>query len=138
MSSVSSTNNLGSFLANSGLTTIGSSTTNSSSGITVPGLASGMNWTTVVQELGQAERAPETQWETQQTAFNAQNSDYTTISTELTTLENDITALQSASLYNASTVQSSNSSVATATSGAGTPIGSNTFHISQLATAAQY
>lgn len=137
-SGISSSNALGSFLANTALTTFGSSTTNSSTGLSVAGLASGMNWSTVVQELAQVERAPETQWQQHQGAINAQNNIFSTVGAELTTLQNDITALQNSNLYNSSSVQSSDASIATATTTAGSALGSNTFNITQLATAAQY
>jgi flagellar hook-associated protein 2 len=96
-----------------------------------------MNWQTLVQELGAAEAAPETEWEQQQSSIGAQNSAFTTISKDLTTLQTDIQALQDASLYQGATVQSSNSQIATGTAGTGTPLGSYAFNVSQLATAAK-
>jgi flagellar hook-associated protein 2 len=144
MSSVSSTTSanasLSSLLTDSTLKSIGNttnSTTNGSSGISVAGLASGTNWTTTVEELANAERAPETQWETQQTALNTQNSAYTTIDGDLTTLQTDVETLQDPSLYQGTTATSSDTGVATATSVPGATLGSFTFDITQLATASQ-
>jgi flagellar hook-associated protein 2 len=137
-SSVTPTNSLGAFLANTALTTFGSTTTNSSGGLQLTGLASGLNWSTVISELAQAERGPETQWQQQQTNLNAQSSDYTTISAELTTLSDDITALQNSSLYSSSSVQSSNTAIATAATAAGSTLGTYSFTIGQLATAASF
>ncbi len=109
-------------------------TVSTSPSLAVTGLASGMDWSTVVSELADAERAPETQWKTQQTTLNNQNSAFTTIQGDLTTLQTDIQTLQSSSLYTSRTAQSSDSS-ATATAGSGTNIGTYLFNISQLATA---
>lgn len=112
-------------------------TTTNSLNLGVAGIASGLNWQSIVQELGQAEAAPETQWERQQNAINAQNSAFTTISSDLSTLQTDIQALQDSTLFQGAAVQSSNSQIATGTASTGTPLGNYTFNISQLATAAQ-
>ena len=116
----------------------GSTNTTGSPDLAITGLASGMNWSTVISELAQAERSPETQWEQQITNLNAQSTAYTAIDGDLTTLQTDVEALQNSSLYTNTSVQSSNSAVATATSGSGTTLGNFTFNISQLATAAQW
>jgi len=99
-------------------------TTSTSPSLAVTGLASGMDWSTVVSELADAERAPETQWKTQQTTLNNQNSAFTTIQGDLTTLQTDVETLQNSSLYTSRTAQSSDSS-ATATAARSTrfPIG---------------
>lgn len=104
----------------------------------ISGLASGLDWTSIVQELGDAERAPETQWESQQTTLNNQNAAFTTISGDLTTLETDIETLQSPSLYTDCTAQTSNSAVATASADSDATPGTFSFDISQLATASQF
>ena len=113
------------------------STTSGAPDLAITGLASGMNWSTVISELAQAERSPETQWENQITSLNSQSTAYTAIDGDLTALQTDVENLQSSSLYTNTSVQSSNSAVATATSGSGTTLGNFTFNISQLATAAQ-
>jgi flagellar hook-associated protein 2 len=148
-SSVSSTSGGSSLLSNSNLlSTIlstgsppslssGSTASSNSPDLAITGLASGMNWSTVISELAQAERVPETQWENQISSLNAQNSAYTTIDGDLTTLQTDIETLQDSSLYISTTAQSSNSTVATATADSGATLGNYTFNISQLATAAQ-
>jgi len=109
-------------------------TTSSLPNLQVTGLASGMDWSTVVTELANAERAPETQWKTEQTTLNNQNSAFTTIQGDLTTLQTDVETLKSSSLYTSRTAQSSDSS-ATATASSGSNIGTYSFDISQLATA---
>ena len=117
------------------LASIGSlSSSTSSSSLNVTGLASGVDWSTVVSELADAARAPETRWKSQQTTLNNQNSAFTTIQGHLTTLQTDIQTLQSASLYTTRTAQTSDSSVSAA-AGSGTNLGTYSFDISQLATA---
>jgi len=88
MSSVSSTSTanatLSSLLSDSTLQNIGNTTNSTntrSTGLSVAGLASGTNWTTTVEELANAERAPETQWENQQNTLGTQKQAYATIST---------------------------------------------------------
>ncbi len=133
-----STSVLSSILSTGALPTIGNSAAASQGpNLAVAGLASGLNWQTIVQELAQAERAPETQWQQQQQTFNTQNSDYSTILTDLNSLQADVQALQNTSLYHGSTVQSSNSAAATGATTAGATLGSFIFNISQLATATQ-
>lgn len=140
MSSVSSTSNslLSNLLSTGALPTTGTSATaNSTSDLAVAGIASGMNWQSIVTELAAAEAAPETQWEQQQTTLNTENSAYSTMSTDLLTLQGDIQNLQDPSLYENATVGSSNSEVATGTAATGAAVGNYSFEISQLATAAQ-
>jgi flagellar hook-associated protein 2 len=127
-------------MATSTVTTIGSSTSNVSStaaSMAISGLASGMNWTTIVQELGQAERAPETLWQNQQTKIAAQNAAYSTLTTDLTTLQTDAQNLLIPSFFDTVVASSSNPSVASASVNSGTPVGNYAFNITQLASAAQ-
>jgi flagellar hook-associated protein 2 len=123
------------------LTSIGllpnSSTSPLASSLAVSGLASGMNWQNIVQELANAERAPETLWKQQQTTLNTQNTAFTTIKNDLTTLQTDLKTLQDPSLYSSRTASSSNPSVATASADPGANVGSYSFDILQLATAAK-
>jgi flagellar hook-associated protein 2 len=140
MSSVSGTTGsiLSNILSTGALPSIGNSTgNNNSTNLAVAGIASGMNWQSIVQELAAAEAAPETQWEQQQSNINAQNTAYGAISTDFTTLQTDIQALQNSSLYQNASVQSSNSETATGAAATGASLGNYTFDISQLATAAQ-
>jgi flagellar hook-associated protein 2 len=138
-SSTSGSNLLSSILATGSPPSLsgGSTSTTNQPNLAITGLASGLNWSTVITELANAERTPETQWENKISSLNAQNSAYTTISGDLATLQTDAEALQSSSLYNSTSVQSSNSAIATASSHSGATLGNYTFNISQLATAAQ-
>ena len=126
-------------MATSTLASIGSSSTtnSSSSNLQVTGLASGMNWSTIITELANAERSPEIAWQKQQTAIAAQNASYSTITGDLTTLQTDAQTLQDPSFYRSVVAASSNSSVASAGVSSGTPIGNYAFNISQMATQSQ-
>jgi flagellar hook-associated protein 2 len=95
-----------------------------------------MDWSTVILELADAERAPETKWKEEQATLTTQKNTFSTIATDLATLQTDLTTLKSSSLWKGTTSASSNSSVATVASTSGAPTGSNTFEITQLATAA--
>jgi flagellar hook-associated protein 2 len=96
-----------------------------------------MDWSTVITELANAERAPETQWNQEQTTINNQNSAFSTIVTDLTTLQTDVQKLQDPSLYENNAATSSDSTIATATADSTAASGSYGFTFSQLATAAQ-
>ena len=127
-------------MATSTLTSIGSTTSNVSStaaGLAVTGLASGMNWATIVQELGQAERSPELQWQAQQSTMATQNAAYATMTSDLTTLQTDAQNLLDPSFFNSVVAASSATTVAAASVASGTPTGNYIFNIKQLATAAQ-
>ena len=121
------------------LTSIGSSTASSSlaSSLAVTGLASGMDWSTLIQALANAERSPEIQWQQQQTTVNSQNAAFGTISSDLTTLQADVKTLQDPTFYDSRAAQTSDSTIATATAASGATIGTYSFNISQLATASQ-
>jgi flagellar hook-associated protein 2 len=111
-------------------------TSSTSSSLALAGLASGINWTNIINDMVAAESAPITQWQAQQTTLNSQNSAYQTIGSDLANLQNDVTTLSSPSFFQSTTTSSSDSSVATAATQAGTPVGTYSFSVSQLATAA--
>lgn len=90
-----------------------------------------------MQELGTIERAPETQWKSQQTTIAAQNSAYSTVASDLTTLQLDAQTLLDPSFYRSVVASSSASTVATASAAASTVAGNYTFNITQLAKPAQ-
>ncbi len=110
----------------------------SSTAPTLSGLASGMDWTTIINEMVAAEQAPETQMEAQQTTLKNEGAAYTTLGTDLTTLQKDVTTLVDPSFYESRTAASSNSSVASATAATGTPLGTYSFDISTLAASASW
>jgi flagellar hook-associated protein 2 len=97
------------------------------------GLASGIDWTSIVNEMLTVESAPETQMNTDETTDEQKNSAYQTIGTDLTALNKDVTTLGDASFFKSRTASVSNSSVATATAATGTALGNYTFKVTQLA-----
>lgn len=101
------------------------------------GLVSGLDWKTLVDQLANAERTPQTRLRVEQNSLNQQNSAYATIQTQLTALQSRVTTLSDSSLYDTRLSNSSNSDIATATAGTGTTLGSYAFNIIQLATAAK-
>src|SRR5579872_6736384 len=109
-------------------------TSSTSSSLALSGLASGLDWTTIVNDMVQAEQAPETRMEAQQTALGNQKTAYQTINTDLTAVNNDITTLMAPGFFENRTATPANSSIATATAQSGTPLGNYTFNFSQLAT----
>ena len=109
-------------------------TSSSSSSLALSGLASGLNWTAIVNDMVTAEQAPETQMVAQQNSLASQKNAYQTISTDLTTLNSDIATLMAPGFFDNRTASASNSLVASATASSGTPLGNYTFNFSQLAT----
>lgn len=120
-----------------GMGTTAGDKTSLQSSLAITGLASGMDWATIVTELANAERAPETQWESEQNTISNELSAYSTITSDLTTLQNDAETLVDPSFFKSVTASSSDTTVASATVDSGAPTGQYTFDISQLATAAQ-
>ncbi len=110
-------------------------TSSSTSSLALAGLASGINWTSIINDIAAADAAPITLWQGQQTTENSQNAAYHTIGTDLANLQNDLTALSSPTLFQSTTAASSDSTVATAATQTGTPAGTYSFAVSQLATA---
>ena len=104
-----------------------------SSSLALSGLASGIDWTSIVNDLVAAERAPETQMRAQQAADQQEVAAYKSIGASTTTLNDDVTALADPTLFDSRTASVSDSSVASATAATGTPLGSYSFDITQLA-----
>jgi flagellar hook-associated protein 2 len=111
-----------------------SAVSSSNSAVQLSGLASGLNWTSIISEMLTVARAPETQMTAQQTTDNNKNSAYQTIGTDLTTLQGDATTLGNPNFFGSRTASVSNPSVASATAAEGAPLGNFTFNVSQLAT----
>lgn len=101
------------------------------------GLVSGMDWKTLVSQLAQAERAPQTRLRSEQSTISQQNSAYASIKTELSLLQNRVNDLNDSALFDSRLASSSDATVASSTAGAGTAVGSYSFTVTQLATAAK-
>lgn len=102
--------------------------------LSMSGLASGMDWKTTVEQLAQVERAPQTQMRTAQNKLQQINNAYGSIKTQLSVLQNRLNTLQDGSLFDSRSTSVGDSSIATATAAAATPLGSYTFNFTQLAT----
>ena len=107
-----------------------------SSSLALSGLASGINWTNIINDMVAAESAPITTMQSQQTTINNQNTAYENIGEDLTNLQNDITTLSSPSFFQSATTSSSDTSVASATAQSGTPLGTYAFAVTTMAAAA--
>lgn len=104
--------------------------------LSVSGLASGMDWKTLVSQLADVERAPEKQLQNEQLTLRQQNNAYGSIQTQLSTFSNRVSALKDTSIFQNSQAQVSDSTVASAKAASGTSPGSYVFNIQQLPTAA--
>jgi flagellar hook-associated protein 2 len=102
------------------------------------GLASGLDWRTLVDQLAEVERLPQKRLLTEQSALEGRNNAYGSILTQLGTLKNRITALKDPTLYRGRTATSGDTTAATATAATGATQGNYTFSFSQLATVARY
>jgi flagellar hook-associated protein 2 len=102
----------------------------------VSGLASGFDWRTLVDQLADVERAPETRLREEQSTIQQRNNALSSIKTQLGVLQNKVKTLTDGSLFDSRGVLVSKTTAATASAGTGTPLGSYQFNVTQLATAA--
>jgi flagellar hook-associated protein 2 len=110
-----------------------SATSSTTPAVALSGLASGIDWQSLVTQLVAAERAPETQMQAQQTTYQTQKSAFQSIGTKLTTLQNDINTLTGSTFFDSRTASLSDPTVASATASDNTALGNYTFNITQLA-----
>lgn len=103
-------------------------------GISTLGIGSGLNLSTILDDLTTAEKASLTPISTQQTAYTAKLSAYATLKSSLSTFQTANTALNSADLFSATTATSSSSAFSASTSGT-VVAGKYTISVSQLAQA---
>ena len=123
-------------MATSTSATSTSGTLSTGTGFLLTGLASGYDWTTLVDTLTTVARAPEQLLQTQQSKIQQQNLAYGSLVTELGVLKNKADALKDPTLYAGHVANVSDSTVATATATSDAPAGSYAFEISKLATPA--
>src|SRR5687768_5107153 len=103
----------------------------------VSGLASGFDWRTFVEQIGEVERAPQRSLLIEQGQIEQRKNAYSAIKTQLAVLQNRIDALNDPDLFDARSTQVSDSDFATVTASAGAPLGKFIFNFTQLATAAK-
>lgn len=107
-------------------------------GIYLSGLASGLDWQSLVTELIAAERTPETTLLAQQALDTQKISAFSTISTNLLALQTATQALSDGNVFlSRGTTLSDPNSTWSVTAAPGTEIGTHTFNVLSLATKAQ-
>src|ERR1035438_9952702 len=118
------------------MSSVSSSSSTSSSSVALSGLASGFDWQSLVTQLVAVERSPETQLQDQQGVLGQQNIALGSIKTDLGVLQNAVTVLQSPSFFDSRTATPSDATLASASADAGTAVGTYSFDVTQLASAA--
>lgn len=110
-------------------------TTNNSSGAPVSfgGVVSGMNTQSIISALMVAYQQPQTNISNQISQINSNITDYQTIQNDLTSLQSAADSINQTYLWDQTSVASSNSSIATASAAPGTPSGTVSFTVNQLA-----
>ena len=63
------------------------------------GLISGLDWRTLVDQLAEAERAPQRRLQTEQSTLEKQKTAYASINTQLVALQAKVAALKESSLF---------------------------------------
>ena len=101
------------------------------------GLVSGLDWRSLVDQLSDAERIPQSRLRIDQTNIAKQNTAYSAIQTALTALQTRVQALNSTALFDTRNTTTSDDSLATATAASGATIASYAFNVTQIATAAK-
>src|ERR1700677_3029187 len=110
-----------------------STASSTASSLALSGLASGIDWTSIVNELLQVEAAPETQMNADIATDQAKSAAYSAVGTELTALGKDVTTLSDPSFFDSRTTSISNPGIATATAAEATPLGNFSFNVTKLA-----
>ena len=109
----------------------------SSSAIQLAGLSSGVDWTSLISQIIDADRTPETAMKAEQSTIASEVSTFSSLSGQLTDLQTSITALQDKTLFTAHGTSLSNSSLNwNATASSSTANGQYSVNVSQLATTA--
>lgn len=107
-------------------------------GISLSGLASGLDWQTLVSNLMTAERTPETAWKAQQSANTTKITSLNQIKTDLTALQTAAQALNDDSVFGARSATLANTGSGwIASAAANTVAGQYTFQVQHVATQAQ-
>ncbi len=105
-------------------------------GIQLTGLASGLDWKNVVDQLMKANTIPVQRLQSEQTRLEQQSTAIGSLKSKLEALQASLTELNSSSLFSQRSVSSSNSQW-TVNAAAGTVSMAHTVNVTQLATAAR-
>jgi len=117
------------------MTGVSSSSASGSTDLAIAGLASGFDWQSLISQLVQVQREPETLLENQQSTLETKNTALGSIQSALETLQNDVKTLSDPSFFQGVTATSSAPSTATASAATGTAAGTYNFDVTQLASA---
>ncbi len=107
-------------------------------GTSVTGLASGFDWQSMIDQLVEVERAPQTRMRSEQTTINLQKNALASVTTQLKVLKERAAALKDGTLFDSRKPSVSDSTLATVSAATGTTLGTYAFNVSQLATAASW
>lgn len=105
--------------------------------LNLTGLASGFDWMSVVNQLTELERTPQTRMRSEQTTLRNVNSAYAALQTQLEALQAKLDVLQAPGFFDTRAATVSDPDAAAATAGTGAPVGEFAFSVTQLATAAK-
>src|SRR5436190_11916969 len=101
------------------------------------GLASGFDWKSFIEQMVEVDRAPQARLLVEQNTLKQKKTAYDSIKTELTTLQTRVDALKDPTLFDSRSVTLQDTTMASATAGASSPLGIFNFTFTQLATAAK-
>lgn len=102
----------------------------------VSGLASGFDWKTLVDQLAEVERQPQRRLLSDQNLLQQRNNAYSSIKTQLSILQNRVQAFTDGTLFSSRAATVSDTAAASVAVSGGTPLGSYSFNVTQLATSA--
>ena len=103
----------------------------------ISGLASGFDWRSFVEQMADVERIPQKRLLQEQNLLEQRTNAYSSIKTQLAVLQSRVDALKEPSLFASRAVASSDSDKLSATVSSGAPLGTFSFNVTQLATAAK-
>jgi flagellar hook-associated protein 2 len=110
--------------------------TNTSSGT---GLGAGIDVTSVVQQILDADRAPETQWKSEQSMLNVQTTSWNNLQTNINSLLDKVHALSDViGVFTNRIATSSQPGVVSATADSSAALGNHTISVGNLATTSSY
>jgi flagellar hook-associated protein 2 len=103
----------------------------------ISGLASGFDWKSFVDQMTDVQRAPQRRLLQEQNQISQRNNALTSIKTGISTLSSRVDALKDASLFETRSTTSGDEDVAKVTSTGGSPLGSFSLNVIQLASVAK-
>jgi flagellar hook-associated protein 2 len=101
------------------------------------GLASGFDWRSLVNQLADVERAPQRRLRNEQSQLQNRNNAWGSVKTQLNVLQNRVDALKETSLFDSRASTVGDATIATASVADGAALGTYSFNVTQLATAAR-